>query len=169
MYRKFIATITAASIALTAIGAAPAFAGNRETTQAIATILGLAVVGKLIHDRNDRKKDRHQNSTPAYHPPKPHVQQHHTPNYTPPAYHEPKPRPLPQRANRKLLPKQCFRSFETYRGKVRMFPSRCLNRNYDYAYRLPRQCEYTFNTPRGERRGYEARCLRDRGYRLARG
>lgn len=169
MYRKFIAAVAAASIALTAIGAAPAAAGDRETANAIAAILGLAVVGKLIHDRNERKKDRYKQQT--YHKPvhKQLKQNYHTPTYNPPTYHQPKPRPLPKAASRKLLPKQCFRSFDTYQGKVRMFPTRCLNRNFDFAHRLPRQCEYVFDTPRGDRRGYDARCLRDRGYRLARG
>ncbi|MEW9919960.1 hypothetical protein AB2B41_10110 [Marimonas sp. MJW-29] len=169
MHRKFIATIAAASIALTALGAVPASAGERETARAIATILGLAVVGKLIHDRNERKKERRQEyHAPVYDKHGPKVQ-HHTPRYTPPAYHHFEPRPLPQRVNRKLLPQECFRSFDTRRGKVRMFPARCLQRNYAFADRLPRQCEYVFRTPNGDRRGYEARCLRDQGYRLARG
>ena len=172
MYRKFIATIAAASIALTALGASPAFAGEKETARAIAAILGLAVVGKLIHDKNERKKERREEVSRGYHnpqPSKPHRPEYRAPSYTPPAYHTPKPRPLPDRVNRNLLPQQCFQSFDTRRGKVRMFPSRCLERHYTYAYRLPPQCEYIFDTPRGNRRGYEARCLRDKGYRLARG
>lgn len=166
MYRKFIATITAASIALTALGTAPAFADNQQTARTIAAILGLAAVGAIIHEnRKDRK-----NKQPDYdrYDPQP-IYKQPSQNYQPPVYQQPKPRPLPHRAQRKLLPQECFRSFETRRGKVRMFGARCLNRNYDFAHRLPRQCEYTFNTKRGDRRGYEARCLRDRGYRLARG
>lgn len=164
MYRKFIATITAASIALTAFGAA-AHAGERENTRAIATILGIAAVGALIHQNNKRKKDKVRHHQPVHKQPT-----YQKPRHADvPRYVAPKPRPLPQRAHRKLLPKQCLRSFETYRGKVRMFGARCLNQRYDFAHRLPRQCEYVFNTSRGDRRGYEARCLRDRGYRLARG
>ena len=45
MYRKFITTVAAASIALTALGSVPAVAGERETANAIAAILGLAVAG----------------------------------------------------------------------------------------------------------------------------
>ncbi len=166
MYRKFIATITAASIALTALGAAPAFANDQQTARTIAAILGLAAVGAIIHEnRKDKKKKEvdYERYTP-----KP-IYEQPTRDYQPPRYHQPKPRPLPHRAQRKLLPQECFRTFETRRGKVRMFGARCLNRKYDFAHRLPRQCEYTFTTKRGERRGYEARCLRDQGYRLARG
>ena len=165
MYRRFIATITAASIALTALGSVPAFAGDRDTERAIAAILGLAAIGAIIHSNNKEDKKQKQN---YLHQP---VKKHYAPKpvYQPPRYHVPKPRPLPQRAHRKLLPQECFRSYETYRGKVRMFGARCLNKHYDFAHRLPHECEYIFNTSRGDRRGYEARCLRDRGYRLARG
>lgn len=180
MYRKFIATVTAASIALTALGALPARAGEHDAARAIAAILGIAVVGKIIHDRNNRRKEAAHDSpdkvyrTPEYKQPvhkKPvHRQpEYKKPAYQPPRYSQPKPRPLPDRVNRKLLPQQCLRSFETHRGKVRMFGNRCLKRNYKFANRLPHQCQYIFNTPRGDRRGYEARCLRDRGFRLARG
>jgi len=171
MYRRFIATIAAASIALTALGSAPAVAGNDQTARTIATILGLAAIGAIVHDkRKDRKKERqvHRHKpAPVYKQPKGHIKQHRS--HTPPRYTVPKPRPLPQRASRKLLPQHCLRSFETHRGKVRMFGARCLNKRFDFAHRLPRECEYVFNTPRGDRRGFEARCLRDRGYRLARG
>ncbi len=176
MYRTFITTIAAASIALTAFGAAPAFAGERENARAIAAILGIAAVGALIHKNN--KKDKHRAEThrpapvyqePVYKKPKTHTPKYAQPIHDTPRYQHPKPRPLPQRAHRKLLPKQCFRAFETYRGKVRMFGKRCLKRNFQFAHRLPRQCQYIFDTPRGDRRGYEARCLREHGYRLARG
>lgn len=167
MYRKFIATIMAASVALTALGSTSAFAGDRQNTQALITILGIAAAGALIHKRNKDKKKQasnHQQPQPDYYQP-----QLPKPVYEPPRYHQPKPRPLPDRANRKLLPQECFRSFETRRGKVRMFGARCLQRNYKFVNRLPQSCEYIFSTKRGDRRGYEARCLRNNGFRLARG
>ena len=175
MYRKFIATVAAASIALTALGSVPAVAGERENAKLIAALLGLAVVGKIISDnKNDRKQVNHHQPAPVYEQPKyqqpkKHRPKYAKPSYNPPRYQQPKPRPLPQRVNRKLLPQQCLRSYRTHRGKVRMFGNRCLKRNYDFARRLPQQCQFIFDTPKGERRGYEARCLRDRGYRLARG
>ncbi|MFK7834614.1 MAG: hypothetical protein AB8B60_00205 [Sulfitobacter sp.] len=176
MYRKFIAVVAATSIALTAIGASAAHAGDHRKNNAqantIAALLGLAVVGALIQEnRKDKKKEAqvHHRSVPAYKHPKHHTPKYTRPAYTPPRYQQPEPRPLPRRVNRKLLPKECLRSFNSRNGKVRMFPQRCLNSNYQFAHRLPQQCNYVFNTPRGDRRGYEARCLRDRGYRLARG
>ena len=164
MYRRFIATVAAASIAITAFGAMPARADNDDAARALAALLGIAIVGKIIHDNKKDKK--------AHHYEKKHVKKNHVPHYNQPSYkpprYQPKPRPLPRRVDRKLLPGKCFHSYRTGRGKVRMFGRRCLKNNYDFVNRLPRQCLYEFDTPRGNRRGYEARCLRDRGYRLAR-
>jgi hypothetical protein len=166
MYRRFIATITAAAIAITAIGALPAAADERDTARALAAILGLAVVGKIIHD--NRKDDRVQRHQPA---PVYRQKQHKQQVYNPPRYQNQhvQPRPLPQRVDRKLLPGQCLRSFDTRGGKVRMFGRKCLNNNYQYTRRLPQQCLQVFRTNRGDRQGYEARCLRQNGYSLARG
>lgn len=161
MYRKFIATVSAAAIALTAMGAAPAYADDRDAARALAAILGIAVVGALIHDNNKKKKRKVHRQAPVY----------NQPLYNQPAYKQQriKPRPLPQRANRKLLPQRCFRSVDTRQGTYRMFGQRCLNKHYRHVNSLPQRCQYTFRTYDGKRRGYEARCLRDAGYRLARG
>lgn len=160
MYRRFIATVTAASIAITAIGAVPAFAGDRDTARALAAILGIAVVGKILHDKN--KKDRAERHRPVRKEKPRHVNK--PPRYEKKQVH---PRPLPRRVNRKLLPGQCLRSFNGYNGRVRMFGRKCLRNNYRFVKSLPRHCLYIFDTPRGDRRGYDARCLRRDGYRLA--
>ena len=157
MHRKFIAGITAASLLLTALGAAPAAADRYKTERALAALLGLAVVGAIVHE-NRKDKDK----APHVSKPRPKTV-HNTPVYNP------RPRPLPDRANRKLLPQRCLRTLDTYNGRARFFGQRCLNRHFSFAHRLPRACSYVFRTERGDRRGYEARCLRDRGYRLARG
>jgi hypothetical protein len=163
MYRRFIATIAAASLAITAMGAIPAYAGDRDTARALAAILGVAIVGKVIHD-NNKKKRAYQQPAPVRHPPRATA-----PRHNPPRYNHPQPRPLPRHVNRKLLPQECFRSFETRQGKIRMFGERCLQQNFRHANQLPQHCHYKFGTPDGLRSGYEARCLRDAGYSLARG
>ena len=162
MYRRFIATIAATSIAFAGLGAAPAFADARDTARALAAILGIAVVGKIIHDKNKRDRVKHQ----QVHQPKKHQQKKHKANKVP-RYQDPVPRPLPKRVKKRLLPSQCLRSYKTYEGRVRMFAKRCLKNNYNFTRSLPRHCEYVFDTPRGDRRGFEARCLRREGYRLA--
>ncbi|KIN75310.1 hypothetical protein Z945_139 [Sulfitobacter noctilucae] len=177
MYRKFIATVSAAAIALTALGALPAAAADRDTTRALAAILGIAAVGALIHQNNKKDKKKvqtHRKPSPVYQKPRHVAPKRHTPKYVQPSYKTPrghgvKPRPLPQRVNRKLLPQQCFRTFDTRKGRVAMFGNRCLQRNFAGSNRLPQQCQSMYRTPRGNQVGYDARCLRDRGYSLARG
>lgn len=164
MYRRFIATVTAASIAITALGSVPARADERDVARALAAILGIAVVGKIIHDK---KKDKEravtrQRAAPVY------ETQRVRPRYVEPRHVE--PRPLPRHVrNNKLLPKQCFRSYDTRRGPVRMFGRKCLKNNFRHANSLPKHCKVRVNTYNGKRNGYQARCLRDAGYRLARG
>ena len=142
------------------MGAAPARADDKDVARALAAILGIAVVGKIIHDKKKAKEravTRHD-TTPTYHAPR--------------TYHQPhvQPRPLPRHVrNNKLLPKQCFRSYDTRKGTVRMFGRRCLENNFRHANRLPQHCKVRIKTHAGKRTGFQARCLRDAGYRLARG
>ncbi|MGC1496224.1 MAG: hypothetical protein WA790_10470 [Sulfitobacter sp.] len=170
MYRRFITTIAAASIAITALGAAPARADDKDAARALAAILGIAVIGKIIHDN---KKDKERAVTRRHSEPRVQPRRRSEPHVQPRRRHsEPQvqPRPLPRQVrNNKLLPSQCFRSFDTRRGTVRMFGNRCLQNNYRHANRLPQHCKVRVNTYNGKRTGYQARCLRDAGYRLARG
>lgn len=143
IHRQFIGTIAAAAIALTGFTAAPARAGDDEVGAALAALLGLAIVGAVIHEK---KKDRKRHSV-------------HTPVH---------PQPIPHRVNRKLLPQQCLRSFNTDRGHRRMFGQRCLNNHYRHVNSLPHTCHREVYTDRGWRRGYAARCLNRHGYQMAR-
>lgn len=173
MFAKFISGIAVASIAFTTFTATPAAADNKDLARIAAGVLGVAIIGKIISDSNKRDDRRghvvtrqHVQPAPIYRAPQ--VKQHR----------KLQPRPLPQgygkakhhgRANARLLPKQCFQSFDTRRGSVLMFGSRCLQRNYAYANRLPQHCAQQIRTRQGNRFGYEARCLRGAGYSLARG
>jgi len=163
---RLIGTVTAVAMAFTTVAAAPAHADDRRNARIAATILGLAVVGAIIHDK---KKDKKQER-----------QVHRAPVQNNKVYKERRkeavrhrgtvqPRPLPQRINRKQLPQNCLRSFETRQGRAHMFGRRCLERNYRAANRLPQNCAITIRTDRGKRAGYDARCLRRNGYTLAHG
>jgi hypothetical protein len=168
MYHKFIATITAVSIAITGLSATSAAAGdrNRDLARIAVGVLGVAIIGKIISDNNkDRKQQAYVNQGRAN---RDHVV----------TRQQIEPRPLPRkyrkqkrhhRHDSKLLPQNCFRSYDTRRGQVLMFGSRCLQNNYRHANRLPQHCAQTIRTFDGKRRGYDARCLRGAGYRLARG
>lgn len=177
MYRRFIGTIAAAAIAITAIGAVPAHADNRDALRVLAAIAGIAIVGKIIHDERKKKKARHEPAPvrrdPIYRAPNYAPRHSHFPphRYIPPHRHGDylEPRPLPRHVDRKLLPQQCFRTYDTRHGRVALFEQTCLQRNFRFADRLPRQCQQVFGPRRDLMTGYDARCLRDAGYRLARG
>ncbi|MEL6380822.1 MAG: hypothetical protein AAFQ29_13780, partial [Pseudomonadota bacterium] len=139
---RFISAIAALAIVVTGFSAAPARAGDDDAAAAIAALLGLAVIGAVIADKRKDKKERV-------------------------VVHPKRPKPLPRRVSRKLLPQHCLRSFHTDRGQRRIFGQRCLHRNYAFVNSLPRQCHREFYTDRGWRQGYGARCLNRHGYQLA--
>ncbi|MEM8656349.1 MAG: hypothetical protein AAGF36_16580 [Pseudomonadota bacterium] len=146
IHRQFIGTIAAVAIAITGFTAAPARAGDDEVGAALAALLGLAIVGAVIHDKKKDRKKRHTVHTPVH----------------------PQPKPLPKRVNRKLLPQHCLRSFHTDRGNRRLFGQRCLHKHYKFVDSLPHRCHREVYTHRGWRQGYGARCLSRHGFQLAR-
>ncbi|MEQ6249727.1 hypothetical protein ABMC89_12610 [Sulfitobacter sp. HNIBRBA3233] len=190
---RFIPLLLATAVALAAFTSVPAYADDRRAARTIATILGLAVVGKIIHDkRKDEKKAkkakkeakersykdvqrRHYDPQPARRP-APLVHRHgnlthahrdgeyvHNHGYT---RHQ--PRPLPQAIDRKLLPKQCFQNIQTRDGSAQLFERRCLERSYSFVDNMPQSCAQRIRTRDGTLSGYDARCLRRNGYSLAR-
>lgn len=183
MTRKFISILCATAVALTTISSTPAQADNNDDlARALAAVLGVAIIGKIIHDkkkndRDDRKVTRRHQPEPVY---RPHKQKQVTREE-----HRLQPRDLPRwvdrnhnrrkdhkqtrRIDRKLLPGQCLRSFDTRRGSIVMFGRRCLENNYRFTNRLPQHCSQRVRTRNGKRSGYDARCLRNNGYRLTRG
>lgn len=168
MYRKFIAGVIAAAVVVTTLGASPARADDKDVARAVAAILGIAIVGKIIHDRNkdrDEEAVTHRRPEPVYQPPRVHRPRD---EYRPGGVH---PRPLPDRVgrgDRRLLPGHCFRSYDTRHGPVRMFGEDCLQQTMRHANRLPQHCLRQVRANRTRIYGYEARCLRDAGYQLAR-
>jgi hypothetical protein len=161
MSRKFISTVLAASIAVTGFFAAPARAGDDDVAKVIAGMAALFIIGSAI--KKSRNDDNHgyNNHVSRGNRYEGDIQEAQPRRHT-------RPRPLPQRANRKKLPSECLRRFETRRGTVRMMAQRCLERNYRFTHALPQQCHTRVRTENGKRRGYAMRCLRDRGYSIAR-
>ena len=159
MTRRFIAAVVGASLAVTAIGALPTRA-DEDLATALAAFVGIAIVGKVISDEleKDRKEraETRNRTTDDYR----FINRNRTDDVI--------TRWQPRRADRRLLPGDCLRSFETRSGRVRVFGKRCLQRNYEFSRSLPRACEVAFSANDRKRRGYDARCLRRDGYRLAR-
>ncbi len=158
MHRKFIATIAAASILITSFAAAPARANQDDLGRALAALLGVAIVGTVIHEKKKKKKQQvHVQPAPCHKIYKPIQKRRHV-----------EPHPLPRRVSEHLLPGRCLRSFEARRGNARIFGERCLERYYGFTHRLPQHCERRIRTDRVPRFGFGARCLRKHGYKLTR-
>ena len=166
-FRKALATLGVAAFILTGLSSVPAQAESKDLARALAAIAGIAIVGKLIHDRKKDKKRDHEVVTrrrpvdpiPIYRP-------HRPRRVDPTPVH---PRPLPRRVDRRQLPQHCFRSFDTPQGRFHMFGRQCLKKNYAFVNRLPKHCAQRIRTYNGKRNGFDARCLRREGYSLARG
>jgi len=156
--RRLVNTVAAAALALTALGAVPAHADRDRNARIAATVLGLAVVGAIIHQN---KRDKRQQPVSQ---PKPRAVIQNRNHFQPHL----QPRPLPQRVTRNVLPQNCLRSYRTRQGQGQMLDRRCLEQNYRAANRLPQNCAIQVRTDRGLRNGYDARCLQRNGYSFGR-
>lgn len=144
MSRKFIATIVAAALTVTAVSSAPA----RADDDFVKLIIGAAALYAITQSV---RSDKPRVSTTSPH--------------RPPVV---KPRPLPEPVRRaNLLPANCLKYHQTRHGTVRMMGERCLTRHYRHVNRLPKACKTQARTIDGMRYGYEPRCLRHKGFKLA--
>lgn len=160
-HKSFIAGIALAAILITALGAAQAQAQSRDTQRALAALLGLAVVGAIIADRRD--DDRESQAVTRS---RPHRWQDRDGSYR--GVH---PRPLPQRAQRQLLPRECLREVRTNRGRtLQVYSGPCMHRTYAFASSLPRSCARQVQGGRRADRPtvWGAHCLQQNGYRVSR-
>ena len=156
-----------ATLAL-ALSVAPVSAGsnnsnsdNQDIATIIGALLGLATIGVILSNNNDRDKQlqgahnqRPQQYRPQHHRPHKQVQKQRVPKHL-------------------RLPKDCFRTYRTQEGKRDFFSNRCLNRNFAYSSKLPRACKDTIVARNNQgtyvaRKIYRPRCLNKSGYRLSR-
>ena len=155
MSRKFIATILAASLAVTSISATPAAAGDDNLKKFLLGAGTLLIIGSALENGKAQVviKDKDDKYAHGY---------GHGYGY--------KKYKKKKRRISKVLPRYCLRRIETRRGDVRMFGKRCLQRNYRYADWLPQDCKIRVKTWRHGHRvtrvGYKPRCLRHYGYRV---
>ncbi len=142
-----------AALSLNPATLTPSFAGSRnhdngdDVGALIATILGLAIVGSVISNHNDRDDRR-------------------TPKRTYRGYDDDRHRANPKYS----LPAKCLRKFRTQFGKERYWGRNCLKKRYGHVRSLPRACRDTVvvrnkNGVWVSRKVFEPRCLREAGYR----
>jgi len=144
MTKTFISGILAASLTLTSIGAAPAYADGRNDLRNILTGLAIiAIIGAAIDQNNGRGNGSATVNRPSY-----------------------GGNAIPR--NQRRLPTRCFRQANTRNGPLNFFGRGCLQNNYRFTRLLPQRCEITVRTRNGNRQGYLARCLRRAGYEFRR-
>lgn len=118
-----------------------------DTAKVLGLLLGIATIGALLSNKDDRHDDRVKPRRPH----KPYKRVHRVPDHL-------------------QLPAHCLRTYRTQQGKQRFFAPRCLKRNFSYASGLPRVCRDTVvarnkNGTYVARKVYRQGCLNKRGYR----
>lgn len=151
MIRPLSATLLAAVLAFSPMGAGVAHADRTSDIAAAAIIGGLLIYGISEAEKKKRKTQQSQQTT-----------RHATyPSHAAPGQRK--------KWNKRVLPVQCLRTVESrsssYRRGRQVVGTRCL-REFGVRADLPRACATRFPTHNGTRQGYSANCLLDRGYVL---
>ncbi len=178
-YRKFIAVILAAAVAVTGLTAAPARADDK-TAQIVAGVAALAIVGLAISkskskhkDRSDYGVTRHRGTTYGYdygqgygqgYGHKKHHKKHksHRRHKKHDQYYGHKPR----WNDRQPLPARCHRDGYNRRyGHVSGYGRGCLINHYGGYNALPHDCAIKVRNHNGKRRVlYPQSCLATYGF-----
>lgn len=146
MTQKIIATVLAATIAITSIGATPAMAKPSDGVRILQGLAALYVISRVIEGTKD---DRRPAVTPSRR------QDHATWN---------QPR---QRRHMRNMPNRCLKTFYTRRGETLAYGARCI-KNKAPRLSLPQECKRRISTDRGRRMVYGPHCLRQHGFNVAR-
>ena len=161
MFKTVIAGLTAISLTVTAAGPAQAQGLNEEQVgKVLFGIVATAVIASMINKRKNRVDPIEVHSPRAWEP-RPRIPWFEQPR-------EEQPRKPRGQQRRMILPAECFVSYDTRYGKVRMFGRDCMRRNYRHVARLPEDCRVRAATREGPRNGWDPQCLRVSGYQINR-
>ncbi|KAJ57442.1 hypothetical protein ACMU_02760 [Actibacterium mucosum KCTC 23349] len=154
MFKTTCATLIAATLALSPVGARPVLADKNSDTAAAVLLGALAIYGISQASKKDKKKPE-----PTPEP----VVATHTHTFT--SHHARRYQLV--RYGHGILPLSCLRA-PTGLGKGQpddmVLPDKCLS-NVNYRGLLPRSCETYYTTKKGKSRAaYSASCLTSRGF-----
>lgn len=170
MSRKFIASVLAASLAITSVSAMPAKAGNDDLVKFLAGATALVIIGKALDDNSSRSTYRYKEQH-RHHGEHRHVEKY---TYVPPVHkgrhyddrdygHSYRPHHKP------ALPGACETTVRVKSGHQTFLDNRCLARRSVDTRKLPSQCQVNVGRDRfGNINGYNSRCLERNGYDLTR-
>lgn len=122
-----------------------------DTAKVLGLLLGIATIGALLSNKDDRHDDRVKPRKP--HKPYKRVHRDRVPKHL-------------------VLPKDCVRTYRTQQGKRTLFSNQCLKRNFKYYNNLPPACKANVVARNNQgtyvkRKVFRPSCLNNRGYRLA--
>lgn len=160
MTRKFIATIVAASIAVTAIAAPARAASNDDLFKFIAGATALVIIGKAIDDNN---KSRRAPVTHQYHKPQ---NQHKPPRHIGNRGRDDRYDDRQRHARVATMPEACRVQMHGPRGRIDGYGYQCVQRNARFANSIPSACLVSAQTNRGPRHVYSRQCVARNGYRV---
>ena len=165
-FAKFaLSGLTALSLSLSPLPAAAAPDGD----DILRTLAGLAVLGIIANEVNDRDRKRTKTSaTTKVHDPYRSIEGHRSPRVIEGQIRRHNSNNGRAHGLRRArLPDQCLRVVATSRGDRLVYGQRCLTRNYVHAQRLPDRCRVTVRTENRTSAAYGARCLARDGWRVA--
>ncbi|MGR3321846.1 MAG: hypothetical protein ACU0DK_07940 [Pseudooceanicola sp.] len=160
MARKFISTILAASLAITAVSLPAKARANDDIVKFLAGATALVIIGKAI-ENNRAKADVRRDHQPRYVQPQRHDRKwkHHR--------DQDRNRWHRDRDNRRIsLPASCRVNLRTPSGTISGYGYRCIQQNPRLARAIPGQCVTATRAYRGPRFIYSDRCLARAGYRV---
>ena len=172
MTKRLIATLLAATLALTTLAIAPARAqSGDEVGRAIAGAITLFVIGSALSNAMDRKPSK---STKKKQPaPAPTTNVYQGENFNGwnngRGYGAAKQKPGRKAKRARTLPRECFFVLNRGREELGVFGATCLKEFQRRTDRLPAACAMTLPVRHGRKaKVYGAQCLREYGYRSAR-
>lgn len=158
MSMTFIGIITAATMIITGLNAAPARAGGDDIAKILVGATALFIVGSAINSSNKARRSQSGKSYTVY-TNKPAAHSH-----IPTGHSHYQPVTVVKR-----LPSSCLRNYRTSEGKHSYFTPGCLQKRYRQVSSLPQNCNLRVWTVQGLRNLYSPSCLRSAGFRWSAG
>ncbi|MGH1423664.1 MAG: hypothetical protein ACRBBU_02970 [Pseudooceanicola sp.] len=163
MARKFIATILASSIAITAF-TAPARAGNNDNlVRFLAGATALVIIGKALEGSGSHSAKPQYKVYGYGTNPKPHHD--HGRKYSHGNKHHGKPHKSSNHDIRRM-PESCRLSMRTSSGMITGYGYKCVQKFPRVAGRIPGHCVTAAKSKHGPRFVYTTRCLQRAGYNV---
>lgn len=154
MARKFIATVLAASIAVTAMGATSAQAHhkNDDLIKFLGAATTMIIIGNALKNHNSNG-----------HNGKVYI---HSPNHKPKGHGHKTYKPAPKK--KPSLPAKCVRNAKGKHGNTyKVLGRHCMSNNYKAMNRVPQKCAVQYRSTNGHiRNGFGIQCLKNHGFRF---